>query len=138
MKRSKGVLISGLCRGMSGLLLIAALAGCATTQSNPQAGFNLNPYEIKLTTEPDPPAAGAQTMIRADVSGEPQLTTRAEISYEVKKLGSEQREDVTAERKLKGVYTANYTFKEAGTYQIVVHIVTRAIHQVKTVEITVK
>lgn len=120
------------------IALLAALSGCATTQSNPQAGFNLNPYDIKFSFDPNPPAAGGKTLLRADITGEPQLTTRAEISFEVKKIGVDKRDELAAERKDKGVYTASYTFQEAGAYQIVVHVITRSLHQVKTVEVQVK
>lgn len=124
--------------GASVVFLLLALWGCATTEPNPQAGFNMNPYDIRVALDPNPPAAAAKASLRADISGDPPLPATAEISFEIKKLGEEQRDEVKAERKEKGVYVAGYTFKEAGAYQIVVHIITRSIHQVKSAEVQVK
>jgi hypothetical protein len=119
------------------LLLSVVLGGCGTT-SEPLPALDLNPYTITFETDPAAPVTGAPVLLKTGVSGKEPLSKRAEISFEIKKSGSEERVEVEAERKEEGRYESRYTFKEAGKYSITVHVITRSIHQVSNKELEVK
>lgn len=119
------------------LLLAGVISGCGTTSAPPPA-LDLNPYTIEFSTEPAAPAAGSAVTLRAGITGKTPLSKRSAISFEVKKVGSDNRTEVQAESKAEGRYEAKYTFKEPGTYSITVHIISSSVHQVSNKEIEVK
>lgn len=118
-------------------LAVLALTACGTT-SAPPPNLDLNPYTITFATEPAAPTAGGATKLRATITGKTPLSKRAEISFEVKKVGVDERTEVKAESKGQNLFEGEYTFKESGAYSITVHVITSRIHQVSNQEITVK
>lgn len=118
--------------------VVVGAAGCGTTSEAPPNAFDLNPYEIEFTVDPAIPAAGKPAQLGAKITGKQPLTKRAQISFEIKKVGADPREEISAARKDEGLYSASYTFKEAAKYSVTVHVITRSVHQVSNKEIEVK
>ncbi|WP_438444241.1 FixH family protein [Gorillibacterium sp. sgz5001074] len=119
------------------MLLACWSAGCGTT-SEPLPGLELNPYTVTFATEPSEPAAGKPVVLKVGVSGKDPLSKRSEISFEIKRIGTEDRKELTAEKKDEGQYEAGYTFKETGKYSVTIHVITRSVHQVVNKEVDVK
>lgn len=119
------------------LLLVVALGGCGTS-SEPLPALDLNPYTITFEADPAAPAAGNPVLLKVGVTGKEPLSKRSEISFEIKKSGSDERVEVQAERKEEGRYEGKFTFKEAGKYSVTVHVITRSVHQVSNKELEVK
>lgn len=119
------------------LLLGVGAAGCGTT-SEPLPGLDLNPYTVTFATDPETPAAGKSTVMKVGVTGKDPLTKRSEVSFEIKKIGSEERKEIPAERKADDRFEGEFTFQEAGRYSITIHVITRTVHQVVNKELEVK
>lgn len=125
-------------RPAAALLVAAAVMGGCGTTSEPLPALDLNPYTITFETDPAAPAAGKPTVLKAGVTGKDPLSKRSEISFEIKKSDSDNREEVQADRKEEGRYEGKYTFKEPGKYSITVHVITRTVHQVSNKELNVE
>lgn len=138
MKMRTGRLGVRLLLAAAGMLIAAGLGGCGTSSAPPESTLNLNPYTIDFTADPAVPSAGAPVSLRIVVNGKTPLTKRAEIFYEVKKNGSEDRTEVQTEAKSDNRFEGTYTFPESGFYDIVVHVTTRTVHQIATHQLEIK
>lgn len=130
--RSKGLVAGGLIA-----LVMALIAACGTT-TVPPPRYDINPYEVELSTDPAVIASGQPVNLQVVITGEPPLTKRAEVYFDIKPVGTQDWEEVRPEMKEAGVYSGSYTFKTPGTYSVTIHIITRSVHQIVNRELEVQ
>lgn len=114
-----------------------ALSGCGTA-SGPSSSLDLNPYTVDFTADPAVPQAGAPVMLSIAINGKEPVPKNSEIYYEVKKTGTTDREKVDAKSAGGSHYQGVHTFKEAGFYDITIHVTTRSVHQIVSRQLEIK
>jgi hypothetical protein len=119
------------------LAVCLVLSACGTAAA-PESSLDLNPYTIDFAAAPAVPTAGAPVVLKIAVNGKAPVPKRSEIYYEIKKTGSEDRKEVPAESKGENRYEGTYTFPEAGFYTVIIHVTTRAVHQIVNQQLEVK
>lgn len=123
-----------LVSGISGLLL---LAGCSTTAA-PAPGVDLNPYTIDFSADPAVPRIGSPTTLEVKVNGKEKLSKRSEVYFDLKKKDSTLELEIKAEAKGDNRFDGSFTFKEAGFYEVSIHVVTSTAHQTVVRQLEVK
>lgn len=121
--------------GIAGLL--AFMAGCGTTAA-PAPGVDLNPYTIDFSADPAVPRIGSPVMLEVKVNGREKLSKRSEVYYDLKKKDSPLELQIKTENKGDNRFAGSYTFKEAGFYEVSIHVITRTAHQTETRQLEVK
>lgn len=127
------------------LLLAAgiALAGCSNM--NEHAGHTssssekLEPLKVKLTV-PAIAATGEKVSLKAAVTyGKEKVDDADEVMYEIIKDGNSKKSvKKMVERSKDGVYSLDYTFKQAGKYTVISHVTAKNQHTMPQKEITVQ
>ncbi|QTD41319.1 FixH family protein [Sporosarcina sp. Te-1] len=72
--------------------------------------------------EPDSPAAGKNVELVTHLQMNNEAFEKAEVRYEIWREADEKHEWVDAKEGANGEYQASFTFKEAGTFTIVIHV----------------
>ena len=124
-----------LVAGIGGLL--ALVAGCGTT-SAPAPGVDLNPYTIDFSADPSVPRIGSPVTLEVKVNGREKLSKRAEVYFDLKKKDSTLELEIKGENKGENRFAGSYTFKEAGFYEVSIHVVTSTAHQTEVRQLEVK
>jgi hypothetical protein len=124
-----------LVAGFAGLL--ALMAGCGTT-SAPAPGVDLNPYTIDFSADPSVPRIGSPVTLEVKVNGREKLSKRAEVYFDLKKKDSTLELEIKGENKGENRFAGSYTFKEAGFYDVSIHVVTSTAHQTEVRQLEVK
>lgn len=119
--------------GLLGLLA----TGCGTTAA-PAPGVDLKPYTIDFSADPDVPRVGSPVTLTVKVNGKEALSKRSEVYFDLKKKDSSLELEVKAEAKGDNRFAGTYTFKEAGFYEVDIHVTTRTAHQTETRQLEVK
>lgn len=124
-----------LVAGIGGLL--ALVAGCGTT-SAPAPGVDLNPYTIDFSADPSVPRIGSPVTLEVKVNGREKLSKRAEVYFDLKKKDSTLELEIKGANKGENRFAGSYTFKEAGFYEVSIHVVTSTAHQTEVRQLEVK
>ncbi|MFD0770808.1 FixH family protein [Bacillus sp. CGMCC 1.60114] len=82
--------------------------------------------------------ANTESTLKAHVQQKEAALTGAEVQLEIWKDGAEKHEFIPAKEGNKGEYTSTYTFKEAGTYNVKVHVRKGDLHDHKEEKVEVK
>jgi hypothetical protein len=117
--------------------LLALMAGCGTT-SAPAPGVDLNPYTIDFSADPSVPRIGSPVTLEVKVNGREKLSKRAEVYFDLKKKDSTLELEIKGENKGENRFAGSYTFKEAGFYDVSIHVVTSTAHQTEVRQLEVK
>lgn len=113
------------------------LGGCGTSSAPPSA-LDLNPYTVDFLVDPAVPTAKAPAKLTITVRGQTPLSKRADIYYEVKKSGTNLRDEVKTKALGDSRFEGTYTFEDEGFYSIVIHVTTSSVHQVVNQQVEVK
>lgn len=124
-----------LVAGVGGLL--ALMAGCGTT-SAPSPGVELNPYTIDFSADPAVPQIGSAVKLEVKVNGREKLSKRSEVYFDLKKKDSPLELEIKGESAGENRFAGSYTFKEAGFYEVSIHVVTSTAHQTEVRQLEVK
>ncbi len=124
-----------LVAGIGGLL--ALMAGCGTTAA-PAPGVDLNPYTIDFSADPAVPRLGSAVTLEVKVNGREKLSKRAEVYFDLKKKDSTLELEIKGENKGENRFAGSYTFKEAGFYEVSIHVITSTAHQTEVRQLEVK
>lgn len=117
--------------------LLALVAGCGTT-SAPAPGVELNPYTIDFSADPSVPQIGSAVKLEVKVNGREKLSKRAEVYFDLKKKDSTLELEIKGENTGENRFAGSYTFKEAGFYEVSIHVVTSTAHQTEVRQLEVK
>ncbi|MGG0238609.1 FixH family protein [Bacillus rhizoplanae] len=82
--------------------------------------------------------ANTESTMKVHVKQKEEALTGAEVQLEIWKDGAEKHEFIPAKEGNKGEYTSTYTFKEAGTYKVKVHVRKGDLHDHKEETVEVK
>ncbi|MDF2936019.1 MAG: hypothetical protein K0Q90_1392 [Paenibacillaceae bacterium] len=124
-----------LSAGVVGLLVL--LAGCGTAAA-PAPGVDLNPYTIDFSADPAVPRIGSPVALEVKVNGKEKLSKRSEVYFDLKKKDSTLELEIKAESNGDNRFAGAYTFKEAGFYEVSIHVITRTAHQTEVRQLEVK
>jgi hypothetical protein len=121
--------------GLAGILiLLTALTACNQASRKPHHEASTpTPIQLKVSFQSNPnhPEANQPTLLSASVQSNTAPVKDAEVELEVWKEGQKHQMLSTKQNKA-GVYSTKHTFTQAGTYQVVVHVMTPNIHQMIT------
>jgi hypothetical protein len=120
---------------LAGALALMA-AGCGSQE---EAAPSASPVEVALALEPKNPVAGEAITFGVTVTqdGAP-VTDAKKVEFELWKDGQEQHEMIPAALEKDGVYTAQKSFAEPGSYYVMYHVTARDFHNMQKHPFTVK
>ncbi|SHE13109.1 Uncharacterised protein [Chlamydia abortus] len=119
-------------------LLLVFLTACGTVQTGLPDGIAVPEEQIALTCDPEPAAAGQETTLSIELKNlpEPDDTT---VDLEIRKAGSVRGKfSKTKPDKSGEMFSTEYTFEEAGRYEVIIHIYAPDVHQTVPRELEVK
>ncbi|MGN7468528.1 FixH family protein [Brevibacillus sp. SAFN-007a] len=123
-------------------LCLSALAILAAACSGPNdQGMEVSgaPVDAAFSLEPAEPVAGQPITFSVKVTQEGQPVDDAkEVSFEWWKDGQEQHQTIPAKLVSAGVYTAQQTISEPGSYFVYYHVTARDFHNMRKMSFTVK
>ncbi|MFS0554515.1 FixH family protein [Brevibacillus sp. 179-C9.3 HS] len=120
---------------LSMLLLILSACGKENEQ---QALLPASPVEAAFTLEPKEPVAGGTVTFSVRVTQDGQAVDDAkEVKFEWWKDGQEKHETIPATLQGDGVYTAQQTISEPGSYFVYYHVTARDFHNMQKTPFTV-
>ncbi|AKG05107.1 hypothetical protein AAV35_010130 [Salimicrobium jeotgali] len=131
------------------LLLIITLAACGSASSEKESTDSEKkedemaaaPVEVEVSFEPHPLTAAENADITATVTQNAEPVNDAEyVEFEIWKTdqGQESSETIQAVQSEEGKYTTQYSFSEAGSYQVIAHTQARGLHTMPQNEVTVE
>jgi len=121
---------------VAALAVLAVLAACAGAQGAKPGTANIDPASVSatVTTEPDPARAGTPVQLVADISGVP-AGDDTTVQFEIRTEGKAHLIDAAAESG--GRYRAEYTFPQAGTFHVYLHVYHLDLHITKLAKVEV-
>ncbi|MNC69987.1 hypothetical protein D3C75_1207460 [compost metagenome] len=72
------------------------------------------------------------------MNGKEKLSKRSEVYFDLKKKDSALELEIKAESKGDNRFAGSYSFKEAGFYEVAIHVISRTAHQTVTTQLEVK
>ncbi|USG63944.1 FixH family protein [Brevibacillus ruminantium] len=119
-----------------GSLALLLGAGCSQQQAALSSGA---PIEVALTIEPQEVLVNEAATFSIKVTQDGAAVDDAkETDFEIWKEGQEQHEKISAAHQSDGVYTAQKSFAEPGTYNVMYHVTARDFHNMQKHTFTVK
>lgn len=94
--------------------------------------------ELKITfhAQPDKPKIKEAVQLAADIQQGNQPVDHAQVKFELWSKLDDKR-SLTTKRTHPGEYRANTSFSKAGTYQVIIHVVTPQTHQMQSSQLTI-
>lgn len=117
------------------ILLTLLCSSCGTSNEHHSLP-SIPQIESQLLTEPDPPKINSEIRITAKITGLNSYKD-AEVTYEIKMEGQENREILKTKQGKPGMFTASKTFQSSGKYKIIIHLNTLEFHQSITKELEI-
>ena len=110
-------------------VLMSACSGSGGTSFNPEN------VEVTLATEPTPAKAGAPAELNMQLTGVPQ-EMRTFVDFEIR--AGELPDLIKAENRGNGLFAGSYTFPEAGSYEVYLHLYIEDLHLIKKRQVQVQ
>ncbi|WP_049680284.1 FixH family protein [Peribacillus loiseleuriae] len=125
-----GVLIS---------MMLVACQGNAQPEGE-EVSSQLIPLTAVIKTEGVMASGTEMQLVVSVMQGSKTVADADDVVFEVRRAGQDERKMLPAEHMAKGDYSSRYTFEEAGTYYIVVHVTANGLHVMpeKVIEIASK
>ncbi|MBG9565460.1 FixH family protein [Brevibacillus agri] len=121
---------------LSALVVLAAACSSQNDQALEASGA---PVDAAFSIEPAEPVAGQPITFSVKVTQEGKPVDDArEVSFEWWKDGQEKHETIPAKLVADGVYTAQQTISEPGSYFVYYHVTARDFHNMQKTPFTVK
>lgn len=122
--------------GIVMMLVVASLFACGGKEDDDLGG--LVPLEVEFTV-PETAAAGDTVELHAFVTYGDENVTDATVKFEVWEVNDEDNSDMLeAENNGDGSYTIDYTFEEAGTYEMYAHTDAHDLHTMPKKQVIVE
>ncbi|WP_170169071.1 FixH family protein [Mesobacillus subterraneus] len=117
--------------------IMVVLSGCGS--SDPKSGSE-TPELLEVSINvPEEIAVDNEVALEAIVSqGKENVEDADEVKFEIRKVGEEDSEMITASHEGKGVYVIKKTFGEGGKYMVTAHVTARSMHNMPSEQITVE
>lgn len=113
------------------------MVGCSKGNQEKDNLDKQEKIEVTILT-PEKINPNAEISIEALVTQEGEKIEDAdEVQFEIGKSGQDEKEMINGKQKGNGVYSAKYTFKEDGTYNIVAHVTARDMMDMPQKEVIV-
>lgn len=119
-------------------LLALTVTGCGS--DNQEAVLpSASPIEVSFSLQPTQPLAGEAITFSAKVTQDGQPVDDAkEVTFEWWKDGQEQHQSIPAVHQRDGLYTAQQTIDQPGSYLVYYHVTARDFHNMQKVPFLVK
>ncbi|KAA0546622.1 hypothetical protein FZW96_15405 [Bacillus sp. BGMRC 2118] len=121
------------------LLVVGILAGCSGEKEGHESGHTSAPMmiEVEILT-PENVTADEEIKLSAEVTqGDETVEDANEVMFEVRASGQDKGEMIDAPHEGDGIYTAEKTFENEGTYIVIAHVTARDMHNMPSKEIVV-
>jgi ABC-type glycerol-3-phosphate transport system substrate-binding protein len=120
---------------VAALAALLILAACAGDQGTKPGTANIDPASVSttVTTEPDPARAGTPVHLVADISGVP-AGDDTTVQFEIR---TEGKANLIEAAEAGGRYRAEYTFPQAGTFHVYLHVYYLDLHITKLAKVEV-
>ncbi|UED70981.1 MULTISPECIES: FixH family protein [Brevibacillus] len=120
-------------------VLTVLAAACSNQNDQGMEAASGAPVDAAFTLEPTEPVAGGTITFSVKVTQEGKPVDDArEVSFEWWKDGQEKHETIPAKLVADGVYTAQQTISEPGSYFVYYHVTARDFHNMRKTPFTVK
>ncbi|HEY8529530.1 MAG TPA: hypothetical protein VIL22_07595 [Paenibacillaceae bacterium] len=118
------------------LAALVVLAACAGAKGSQPGTANIDPASVSttVTTQPEPARAGAPVELIAEIAGVPAGDDTV-VQFEIRTEGKANLIDAEADSD--GRYRAEYTFPQAGTFHVYLHVYYLDLHITKLAKIEV-
>ena len=103
-----------------------------------EAGHGDHQSDTMIHLMADDVTANAESTMKVHVKQKEEALTGAEVQLEIWKDGEEKHEFIPAKEESNGEYVSKHTFKEAGAYQVKVHVRKGEFHEHKEETVEVK
>ncbi|BBH20183.1 hypothetical protein Back11_15280 [Paenibacillus baekrokdamisoli] len=113
-------------------LLIGLLTACS---SEPAAPINPEAIEVSLSTEPVPAVAGNLLELRAKFTGA-EFSKSTQVTFDIRLDGKPKL--IEGQNEGNGAFTGNFTFPQAGQYDVYLHLYVDDLHMTKKKQVDVK
>lgn len=121
------------------LLSILALTQSACGNDNQEAALPSAPVEASFAIQPTEPSPGEAITFSVQVTQDGKAVDDAnEVKFEWWKEGQDKHVTIPATLQKDGVYTAQQTIAEPGSYFVYYHVTARDFHNMQKVPFTVK
>ncbi|SDY94202.1 FixH family protein [Thermoactinomyces sp. DSM 45892] len=128
MKKKMKLLISSICV-VAIVSLVSGCGGTKPTENQNKQTQATGELSVSFRANPDKSNTGDPVTFQANVKQGENGVTNAKVEFEVWKGTSTDHKQYPAKHISNGDYTASDSFKDAGTYHVIVHVYTDKDHK---------